>query len=228
MISDPDRPGHTKTIPSYSWWEGGVGCQVQNPNKPGHILKLLGGRGQHGQDNFTKGLKMMECSVISRFCHAPLSSYLYGSGDVEVKNIRYYSNRKFNLFTFSFSSLGKRVLSLLLEYCQSQCCPGFAADGDLPELVWLMHQDLAFTFLVYSPRNRDRHGHRHPHYLEAYDVMTRNRMLHQFCTRCTSPKCIVNATMLRLISILLYYFNEVSSRIFFFCSITWCDFLVTR
>ena len=89
MIPDPDRPGYSKTIPSYSWWEGGVGCQVQNPNKPGHILKLLGGRGQHGQDNFTKGLKMMECSVISRFCHAPLSSYLYGSGDVEVKNIRY-------------------------------------------------------------------------------------------------------------------------------------------
>ena len=72
-----------------------------------------------------------------------------------------------------------------------------------------MHQDLSFTFLVYSPRNTELHGHRHPHYLEAYGIMKRNRMVHQFCTRCTSPKCIVNATMLRLISILLYYFDQV-------------------
>lgn len=101
------------------------------------------------------------------------------------------------------------MLALLLEYCQSKCCPGFDAHGDLPELVWLMHQDLSFTFLVYSPRNIERHGHRHPHYQEAYDLMQRNRMIHQFCTRCSSPKCIVNATMLRLISILLYYLHEV-------------------
>lgn len=88
-VPDPDRPGRTKTMHSFSWWEGGLGCQVQDPNKPGHILKLLGGRGRHGADTFTKGLKMMECSIISRFCHPPLSSYLYGSGDIEVRNIRY-------------------------------------------------------------------------------------------------------------------------------------------
>ena len=211
VVPDPDRPGQTKTIPSFSWWEGGIGCQVQSPNRPGHVLKLLGGRGQHGSDNFSKGLKMMECSVISRFCHPPISSYLYGSGDVEIRNIRLV------LFFIVFpvkeivisSSFGKRFLHLLLEYCQSQCCPGFEADGELPELAWLMHQDLSFTFLVYSPRNVARHSHLHPHYREAYEIMQRNRMIHQFCTRCVSPKCIVNATMLRLIQILLYYLNEV-------------------
>ena len=118
-------------------------------------------------------------------------------------------------FTLVFSPFGKRFLRSLLEFCRSRCCPGFECDGDLPGLVWSMYQDVSFTMLVFSPRNSSRHGHRHPHYQEAYDLLDQNRSVHQFCRRCVDPACIVNATMLKLICILLHYFDQVSFQSIF-------------
>ena len=89
---DPSRPKDREAdkviTPEYCWWPGGIGCSPSSANTPGTCLKLLGGKGQHGADCFVKGLKMMEFSVLSRFCHRPVSSYLQGSTDVELKNVR--------------------------------------------------------------------------------------------------------------------------------------------
>lgn len=87
-VPDPADSRKTITLPSFSWWSGGIGCQIRNPNKPGHVLKIIAGRGQHGADTYRSGLKMMEIAVITRFCHPPINSYLFGSGDVEIKKIR--------------------------------------------------------------------------------------------------------------------------------------------
>ena len=132
-VPDPDNPGETITIPSFSWWEGGLGCQITNPNKVGHVLKLLGGRGQHGADNFTKGLKMMECSVISRFCHSPLSSYLYGSGDVEIRNIRFVFGFVLEPFLFH-----KYLFSALLESVSSPCSLNIVDPSVVPDLMLMV------------------------------------------------------------------------------------------
>ena len=124
-----------------------------------------------------------------------------------------------------FSSFGKRFLSILLEFCRSRCCPGYECEGELPELVWTMYQDISYTLLVFSPRNKNKHGHRHPHYQDAYDLLDRNRSVHQFCLKCVDPKCIVNATMLKLVCILLYYFDKV---ILLFCTLVSFCFLITH
>ena len=87
--SDPRKPGAFIVIPGFSWWDGGLCCSPGDPNTPGHCIKLLGGKGSSGTDAFTRGQKMMECGVLSRFCHLPVSSYLQGSSDVELRSVRY-------------------------------------------------------------------------------------------------------------------------------------------
>ena len=109
------------------------------------------------------------------------------------------------------------MLRLLLEYCQAECVPGFSVQNDLPSIAWDFHQDLSFVFLVFSPRNKDKYGAAHPHYLRAYESIAQNNMIHQFCTQCDDVTCIVNATMLRIIYVCMYYLDAVSiffSRIF--------------
>ena len=84
-----DRTKDRIVAPKYCWWPGGIGCSTSNPNVPGTHLKLLGGRGQHGADVYVKGLKMMEFAVLARFLHRPVSSYLQGSTDIDLPNVRY-------------------------------------------------------------------------------------------------------------------------------------------
>ena len=73
---------------SWSWWPSGIGCTSSNPNRPGHVLKLLSGRGTHGANSYVRGLKMMESCFLARLCHPPISSYLQGSSDIEIRRIR--------------------------------------------------------------------------------------------------------------------------------------------
>ena len=87
-VPDPARSGKTMDIPSFTSWTGGLGCMPSDPNSPGHCLKLLGGKGTGGKDQYMKGLKMMECSVLTRFCHLPVSSYLQGTSDLELRSVR--------------------------------------------------------------------------------------------------------------------------------------------
>ena len=84
------HPFFGSEVPSFTWWPGGMGCQPSNANRPGHSVKLLGGKGTGGTDAFTRGQKMAECSVLARFCHLPISSYLTGSSDVELRSVRYF------------------------------------------------------------------------------------------------------------------------------------------
>ena len=72
----------------FTWWPGGCGSQPSRPNVPGHMLKLLSGKGTHGTDGFYRGLKMMESTFITRVCHPPVSSYLQGSNDIEIRRVR--------------------------------------------------------------------------------------------------------------------------------------------
>ena len=123
---------------------------------------------------------------------------------------------KFIILLSVFSTFGVGMLKLLLEYCQSECVPGFSAEGDLPAIAWDFHQDLSFVFLVFSPRNKSKYGSAHPHYLQAYENMSQNKMLHQFCTQCDDVTCIVNATMLRIIYVCMHYLDAVS---YFFCHV---------
>ena len=83
------RDGPYMETGSFTMWNGGIGCTPSDPNSPGHCLKYLGGKGTGGLDSYTKGLKMMECAVMSRFCHLPISSYLQGTSDVELQQIRF-------------------------------------------------------------------------------------------------------------------------------------------
>ena len=72
----------------FTHWPGGNGCDASNPNRPGHCLKLISGRGQHGSAGYTRGLKMMETAFLARACHPPVSSYLQGSSDIVIKLVR--------------------------------------------------------------------------------------------------------------------------------------------
>ena len=80
---------------SFTMWNGGMGCSPHNPNLPGHCMKYLGGKGTGGTDAYTKGQKMMECAVLARFCHLPISSYLQGTSDLELRSVRYDFMKKF-------------------------------------------------------------------------------------------------------------------------------------
>ena len=84
-----DRNGSFMETGSFTMWNGGLGCTPHNPNLPGHCLKFLGGKGTGGVDAFTRGQKMMECAVMTRFCHMPVSSYLQGTSDLELQSVRY-------------------------------------------------------------------------------------------------------------------------------------------
>ena len=75
-------------LPSFTWWPGGIGSAPGESNTPGHCVKVLGGKGTHGADAFTRGQKMAECSVLAKFCHLPVSSYLSGCSDVELQSVR--------------------------------------------------------------------------------------------------------------------------------------------
>ena len=114
-----------------------------------------------------------------------------------------------NIFNVVFSTFGVGMLRLLKEYTLSTCCPGFETQGDLPAVAWQFYQDLSFVFLVYSPRNVNKFASDHPHYRTAYDTMSRNKMLHAFCTQCDDVGCLVNSTMLRIIYICMFYLDRV-------------------
>ena len=86
------RSRFDSSLPSFTWWPGGMGCQPDDCNTPGHSLKLLGGKGTGGADAFTRGQKMAECAVLSRFCHMPVNSYLSGSSDIDLRGVRYLFN----------------------------------------------------------------------------------------------------------------------------------------
>ena len=86
-VTDP----HTRRLkhsPSYTWWCGGIGCSVSDPNEPGHYMKIICGKGTHGSDTYCRGQKMMEGAALARFCRLPSSSCLSGSSDVEIRRIR--------------------------------------------------------------------------------------------------------------------------------------------
>ena len=89
ILPNPNGSAAPLEVSGFTMWNGGVGCTPSDPNVPGHCLKYLGGKGTGGTDSYTKGLKMMECSVMSRFCHLPISSYLQGTSDVELRRVRY-------------------------------------------------------------------------------------------------------------------------------------------
>ena len=110
---------------------------------------------------------------------------------------------------YIFSTFGVGILRLLKEFCQAECIPGFEAHGDLPGFAWDFHQDLSTVFLVYSPRNVNRYSSEHPHYLEAYETMQGQNMIHQFCTKCDDVTCLVNSTMLRIVYICMFYLDKV-------------------
>ena len=114
------------------------------------------------------------------------------------------------------------MLRLLEEYTLSECCPGFDVHGELPEIAWQFHQDLSFVFLVYSPRNIEHFRSVHPHYGDAYDLMAKNNMLHQFCFKCDDVNCLVNSTMLRIIYICMYYLEKVFQSLFFLFLLIFC------
>lgn len=97
FMPDPKKLGSFIEIPGFSRWDGGHCCSPNDPNEPGHCVKLLGGKGTGGTDSYTKGLKMMECAALSRYCHLPVSSYLQGSSDIELRSIRYFVNIYFIL-----------------------------------------------------------------------------------------------------------------------------------
>ena len=84
-----NRNGSFMETSSFTMWNGGIGCSPGNPNLPGHCLKYLGGKGTGGVDAYTRGQKMMECAVLSRFCHLPVSSYLQGTSDLELQSVRF-------------------------------------------------------------------------------------------------------------------------------------------
>ena len=90
LMPNPDKPGSPHEISGFTMWNGGIGCTSDDPNIPGHCLKYVGGKGTGGTDSYMRGLKMMECSVLTRFCHLPISSYLQGTSDVELQSVRYF------------------------------------------------------------------------------------------------------------------------------------------
>ena len=118
--------------------------------------------------------------------------------------------------TCIFSTFGVGMLRLLKEYALSVCCPGYEVQGDLPEVAWKFYQDLSFVVLVYSPRNIGRFASAHPHFQDAYDSMERNKMNHQFCSKCDDVNCIVNSTMLRAVYVCMYYLEQVSLLSWFY------------
>ena len=50
----------SSSLPSFTWWPGGMGSAPDDSNAPGHCVKLLGGKGSHGADAYTRGQKMAE------------------------------------------------------------------------------------------------------------------------------------------------------------------------
>ena len=158
----------------------------------------------------------MECTVLSRFCHSPVSSYLQGNSDIELRSIRYGILDFIFEMNCSCSTFGIGIMRLLLDHCQADCLPGYVASGDLPSIAWDFHQDLSYVFLVYSPRNVAKFSQDHPHYQDAYDRMKSNNMVHHFCTKCDDVQCLVNSTMLRIIYVCMHYLDAVSCFTFLF------------